>query len=325
LTKFRTFAYNSGTGVTGTTQVGYIAAGATADDYGAGLTWWKGPDEDLGYVICHTSGARTAGQNEYVVPAPTIGFWRSEQKTDPSFLLMCNNIFNQGFTDAGTAISWLIDNGYWTSYVTLSGSLVFNGSNQSLAISPGATFGSNSFTVEGWFYNTSDFNSRGILGVPVSGNTGALNLFFDNNTTISSDKNGGGGGYSYTMSSAISTNAWHYFIYNSNSDGKTAVYIDGVRSTNTQIDTYNYTSATDTIGRYYSGYWPGYWTNMRITVGTAVYDSNSSTQTNPNTQLTSLANTKYLMLGAVVTTDSSGTQTVTNNGTVTQSGVLKPF
>ena len=29
-------------------------------------------------------------------------------------------------------------------------------------------------------------------------------------------------------------------------------------------------------------------------------------------------NTKYLMLGAVVTTDSSGTQTVTNNNGVTQ-------
>lgn len=113
----RTFAYNSGAGITGTTQVGYIAAGATADSYGAGLTWWKGPDEDLGYVICHTSGARTAGQNEYVVPAPTIGFWRTLEKTDNSFVAFCNSVFKQNFANAIDTSIWLTNNGYWSSYL----------------------------------------------------------------------------------------------------------------------------------------------------------------------------------------------------------------
>jgi hypothetical protein len=63
---------------------------------------------------------------------------------------------------------------------------------------------------------------------------------------------------------------------------------------------------------------------MRITIGTAVYNSNLTTQTTPTTPLTVLANTKYLMLGAAVTTDSSGIQTVTNTGGVTQTSV-KPF
>ena len=40
--------------------------------------------------------------------------------------------------------------------------------------------------------------------------------------------------------------------------------------------------------------------------------------------LPSLANTKYWMLGAAVTTDTSGVQTVTNNGTVTQTATT-PF
>jgi hypothetical protein len=48
------------------------------------------------------------------------------------------------------------------------------------------------------------------------------------------------------------------------------------------------------------------------------------TVTAPTDPLTSLANTKYLMLGANVTLDTSGTQTVTNNGTVTQSATV-PF
>jgi hypothetical protein len=208
---------------------------------------------------------------------------------------------------------------------TLAGSLVFNGTAQSLSISPGATFEAGAFTVEGWFYNTSDFNSRAILGVFPTNVAGGLSLYFANNQTITSDKNGGGGSFSYTIEEPISINAWHYFIYNRNADGDTTVYIDGVRSTSDVSDTLNYDRATNTIGRYYGGFWPGYWTNMRITIGTAVYNSTSSTQSNPTAPLTVLANTKYLMLGAAVTTDSSGIQTVTNNNGVTQNSALKPF
>jgi hypothetical protein len=205
-----------------------------------------------------------------------------------------------------------------TPYTTLAGSLLFNGSNQSLGISPGVTFGAGTFTLEGWFYNNGLFNNVGIVGSPVTSPTGCLNLYFANGTTITSDRNGGGGSFSYTMGSTITANQWHYLIYNRNADGTTAVYIDGVRCTATSTDTLNYNTATDTIGRYYGGYWPGYWTNMRMTIGTAVYNSNLTTQSTPRGPLTSLANTKYLMLGAVVTTDSSGTQTVTNNNGVTQ-------
>jgi len=211
-----------------------------------------------------------------------------------------------------------------TPFQTLAGSLLFNGSNQSLGISPGVTFGAGTYTLEGWFYNTSNFTTRGIIGSPVSSPIGCMNLYFANNTTITSDRNGGGGSFSYTMATPISINQWHYLIYNRNADGTTAVYIDGVRCTATSLDTLNYTTATDTIGRYYGGYWPGYWTNMRMTIGTAVYDSTQTTQSTPRGPLTSLANTKYLMLGAVVTTDSSGTQTVTNNNGVTQTST-EPF
>jgi hypothetical protein len=211
-----------------------------------------------------------------------------------------------------------------TPFTTLAGSLQFNGTNQSLSLSPGVTFGAGAFTLEGWFYNDSLFTNKGIVGSPVTSPVGCLNLYFANGTTITSDRNGGGGSFSYTTSSAISANVWHYLIYNRNADGTTAVYIDGVRAGGTVSDTLDYSTATDTIGRYYGGYWSGYWTNMRMTVGTAVYNSNLTTQSTPREPLTSLANTKYLMLGAVVTTDSSGTQTVTNNNGVTQTS-NEPF
>lgn len=64
---------------------------------------------------------------------------------------------------------------------------------------------------------------------------------------------------------------------------------------------------------------------MRITIGTAVYDSSLNTQTNPTEALTVLPNTKYLMLGASITLDSAGIQTVTNNNGVTQNSSLVPF
>ena len=69
---------------------------------------------------------------------------------------------------------------------------------------------------------------------------------------------------------------------------------------------------------------PGIAIGGGINIGSAVYDSNSATITAPSAPLTAGGDTEYLMLGAVVTTDTSGTQTVTNNGTVTQTATV-PF
>jgi hypothetical protein len=91
----------------------------------------------------------------------------------------------------------------------------------------------------------------------------------------------------------------------------------------TQTDSQNW-GDSNWVGRFYGGYFPGYITNFRVTIGAAVYNSNNATITAPTAPLTAGANTEYLMLGAVVTTDTSGTQTVTNNGTVLQTAT-KPF
>lgn len=324
----RPFAYNIGPGITGTDQAGSLAVGTPTVGFSAtGLEWWNGPDEDLGYVIAQSVPSDTQPTPVSGVSA-SVGFFRSSALTDPSFISLVNAIAGPSgpFITANSATTWLNSNGYWTTYPPgIAGSLIFNGSNQSLGLSPGVTFGAGAFTLEGWFYNTSNFNSRGVVGSPVSSPTGCMNLYFANNTTITSDKNGGGGSFSYTMASAISINAWHYLIYNRNANGTTAVYIDGVRCQATTADTLNYNTSTDTICRYYGGFWPGYWTNMRITIGTAVYDSSLSTQTNPTEALTVLPNTKYLMLGASITLDSAGIQTVTNNNVVTQNSSLVPF
>ena len=475
----RPFAYNPGSSIPGTEQVGSLSIGAPTSGFTNNPQYWNGPDEELGYVIAQSVSGNTQ-PTEIPGVFASVGFFRTNTFDDNEFVQLANTVSNSNYTTASEASLGLTANGYWNSFIpvtptptptntqtptitptvtpvyyyyfllncnlvdnkygrsttvligstfnisgntcysivgnepgpyydydldiatlvtdctdvscdgptptptttstptpsvtntqtptntstptvtptvsptttttptptrtsttptptatptvtpsptpyeTLAGSLLFNGSNQTLGLSPGVTFGAGTFTLEGWFYNTSDFTNRGIIGSPVSSPTGCMNLYFANNTTITSDRNGGGGSFSYTMASAISLNQWHYLIYNRNADGTTAVYIDGVRCTATSLDTLNYTTATDTIGRYYGGYWPGYWTNMRMTIGTAVYNSNLTTQSTPREPLTSLGNTKYLMLGATVTTDSSGTQTVTNTNSVTQTSV-KPF
>jgi hypothetical protein len=50
----RPFAYNTGTTIGGTSQVGDIAVGTTNQAYSTnigGIPWWMGPDEDTGFVI----------------------------------------------------------------------------------------------------------------------------------------------------------------------------------------------------------------------------------------------------------------------------------
>jgi hypothetical protein len=53
----RSFAYNTGSPISGTEQVGNLAVSVDLLDYTispGGVQWWQGPDQDLGYVIAHT-------------------------------------------------------------------------------------------------------------------------------------------------------------------------------------------------------------------------------------------------------------------------------
>jgi hypothetical protein len=177
-------------------------------------------------------------------------------------------------------------------------------------------------------------------------NQGTLSLFNTDAQSFTLDKYGGGGARTYTFpTNTLQVNKWQYIILNRNASTQvetmwvgtfvnTSSYVTCSRATGatggssiidgTQVNNLDYTGICNWIGQFYGGYWPGFITNLRVTVGTAVYDSTSSTIRAPSAPLTNLANTKYLMLGAVVTTDTSATQTVTNNNTVTQN-ILKPF
>ena len=126
-------AYNpSLSPIDGTDQVGTLAVGITQQDYSiepGGVTWWMGPNEDDGYVI----GVPVSGNTQ---PTPisgvfaSVGFYKSTDLTDNSFVELTNSVFNQTFSSATDASVWLTSNGYWNSYVvSLCDSFTFIGNN----------------------------------------------------------------------------------------------------------------------------------------------------------------------------------------------------
>ena len=53
----RPFAYNTGSAINGTDQIGDLAIGVDPEDYSkdpGGVKWWNGPNEELGYVIAYS-------------------------------------------------------------------------------------------------------------------------------------------------------------------------------------------------------------------------------------------------------------------------------
>ncbi len=228
------------------------------------------------------------------------------------------------------------------SVVPLAGSLLFNNNtNTYLTVSPGATLGAGAYSVETWFYNNVDWlSSRALLG-GFTANVGSMSLFFTipsaGTITVTTDKYGGGGQRSYSFPTPT-LNAWHHFAITRNSGQLESVFIDGVKSTGAsggtsvsggqQVNSLDYTGSSANVGKYYGGVWPGYLTNMRINVGSNVYDPSAASITVPNTAPLTVISpfTKYLMLGDTITGDASSTQTVTNNlNSVTRSAVVKPF
>jgi hypothetical protein len=226
-------------------------------------------------------------------------------------------------------------------YTPLAGSLQFNGSNQNLSMSPGMTLGGGAFTIEGWFYNTADFTQRPLIGTDQSL---GMSAWISDSATVVLDRYGGGYQPNYSFGAGtFKTNQWQYIVLNRNANLLETMWVGTFVNNSSYVTCTRANSAvggtggsggvqtasqnwgnTNLVGTFYGGKWTGRITNYRVTVGTAVYNSSSSTIQAPTQPLTSLANTKYLMLGATVTTDTSATQTVTNVGTVTQSA-LKPF
>lgn len=112
----RPFAYNTGSPIAGTIQVGNLAVGyPTVGFVLTGLEWWNGPDEDLGYVIAQQVPDDSQPTPVLGVTA-SVGFFRTNGFDDNEFVDITNILLGSNYIDPFLASSALTVNGYWNSY-----------------------------------------------------------------------------------------------------------------------------------------------------------------------------------------------------------------
>ena len=205
--------------------------------------------------------------------------------------------------------------------VPVPSSAQLSGSNW-LSFTPGVTVGSSAYTVEGWAYFTSA-NLPGVLLASLTPGNSGFSLVINNSTTISIDQDGVATN-SYTVPT-MSNNTWHHIAVTRNSSGQETVFVDGVRSSTGMTTTnYNFSGVSTAVGKFNTGgqwWFTGYCSNIRAVVGSNVYDPTQSTIAVPTGPLPVVTNTQFLLQGLA---DASGTQTITNNGSVA-TNALYPF
>jgi hypothetical protein len=121
-------AYNTGSSIGGTIQVGNLAVGTSSQDYSSnpgGVKWWMGPEDSTGFVIAIPVSGNDQPTPIIFEPSASIGFYRSLDLTDNSFISLSNAVFNQNFTNASSASAWLTSNGYWNTYSASAASSAF--------------------------------------------------------------------------------------------------------------------------------------------------------------------------------------------------------
>jgi hypothetical protein len=167
----RPFAYNPGTLIPGTEQVGNLSIGAPTSGFTNNPQYWNGPDEELGYVIAQSVSGNTQPTPISGVTA-SVGFFRTEDFTDGSFIDLSETIAQQSFATAADAKTWLNNNGYWTSYESspvtgygynlvvlpyqppTSGNTIFP--TFATPVLNSGTTNPNTFTINGVYWNTID-------------------------------------------------------------------------------------------------------------------------------------------------------------------------
>lgn len=123
----RAFAYNTGSPVPGTGQVGNLAYEITNSAWEgdiAGLEWWNGPDERNTWIV-----GKDWPQGDWNTPIGDIGdvhFWKTNFDTLFEFKNLVSNLraletqTGSLFTSSMDAKEWLDNNDYFTNFVTAS-------------------------------------------------------------------------------------------------------------------------------------------------------------------------------------------------------------
>lgn len=228
---------------------------------------------------------------------------------------------SSGVAPLSASLVYDLDAANFVALPSTGGSFNLNGTSQYLSLAANAAFafGTADYTIEGWFYTTS--------------NSGRLWFFGTNTDNVDLNGNGGifywnDGQYQSATNTVINLNTWQHIAL-VRASGTITLYVDGVSVMSQSGIGYD-SSSNRTLEIGYSssqgnGYFNGRISNFRIVKGTAVYTANFTPATQP---LYPITNTVLLIRpqdsGTLLTDYSAAPLTVTNNGAVTYNSAT-PF
>ena len=194
----------------------------------------------------------------------------------------------------------------------------FNGTTQRLTTTANSLTSQN-FTIECWFYMTSnltylDGTPNYIARLIGTANVNGFELLLYGGASTTPTyivfANVGPAQFSIANPAAITIaiNQWHHVAVSRNGTSY-ALWFDGVRL-NTGTSSFNYTAGTIYIAAapngQYQDWFPGRISNMRIVRGSVVYDPSLTTITVPTEPLTAITNTYLLTCQSATNIDNSG-------------------
>lgn len=295
----RPFAYNTGSTIVGTEQIGNLAIGTPTNGFDSTeLQWWMGPDEDFGYVIAYEQSDGT--QPNPLSISAYVQFWRSSDKTDQSFINLTNSIIQgQNFTGTTQAKTYLNNNGYWTSYsgISINDAIYDALSSSGKTAYTGATIG-NFISVSSTDYNNVINNVVGVFryGTTEAQMSGASSTSWGGGFAIQNPYQTPVGGNNYIIGFSIwPDRASSNILYSGNATGTSVTYtkIANTVTNNTGARQFYIRKApqdSTTGNTYFAGYTSGAQITKGSTINPTYYKSAGGTTVTP-TWLTWNSNT----------------------------------
>jgi hypothetical protein len=261
---------------------------------------WFGLDRYFGGYISNFRVTNTAVYTSSFTPSttPLTAISGTSLLTCQSNRFVDNSTNNFTITVAAGTPSVQRFNPFGTStaYSTsvIGGSGYFDGSGDSLSIADNAAldFGSDDFTVEGWFWATS--NSGYVVSKYEPSNQASYIVGFGSSTTWEVYVYSTGGASLVYSGAAPAPNQWVHFALERNGSNN-EFYFNGTRVAQVSAVTLRDSTAKLAIGNLGAGYdahFNGYVSNLRVVKGTAVYSG--TTYTVPTAPLTAITNTSLL-------------------------------
>ena len=229
----------------------------------------------------------------------------------------------------------------YSSITPVSYSVTFSGSSNYLSV-PNINFGTNNFTIEGWFYPTSVGSYVSFWGTDnASGANPKLALYVQSGGGNLYLDNGSGTIIMSVPTSNITTNAWNHIalVRAGTGTNQTTLYINGTPKSSNTLST-NLSSVTAPFNIGYVGEaglntFPGNISNFRVVNGAAVY---TGTFTPPQTPLTAVQSASGSAIAAItgnqtvlltcnaptIVDGSNSPLTITNTGAATVSTAIVP-